>query len=49
MDDDDIQDYVKPWIGLSDKLKVILVKQAPDWTVIQLIEEVEQLLKDLNR
>ena len=47
-DDDDIQDYVKPWVGLSDELKVILIKNAPNWTVIELIEEVELLLKLRN-
>jgi len=38
----------RTWIGLSDKLKVILVKNAPNWTAIQLIEETELLLKEKN-
>ena len=38
----------REWVGLTDGLKVILIKNAPNWTVIQLIEETEQLLKDQN-
>lgn len=38
----------RTWVGLSDKLKVILVKNAPNWTAIQLIEETELLLKEKN-
>jgi hypothetical protein len=38
----------REWVGLTDKLKVILIKNAPNWTAIQLIEETELLLKDKN-
>ncbi len=38
----------REWVGLTDGLKVILIKNAPNWTVIQLIEETELLLKDQN-
>lgn len=36
------------WVGLSDKQKLILIKHAPNWTVLDLIEEVEQMLKEKN-
>lgn len=38
----------RKWVGLTDELKVILIKNAPNWTAIQLIEETELLLKGKN-
>lgn len=44
----DCEKCQRGWVGLSDKMKVILIKNAPNWTTIQLIEEVELLLKERN-
>ena len=38
----------REWVGLTDELKIILIKNAPNWTAIQLIEETELLLKEKN-
>jgi uncharacterized protein YdcH (DUF465 family) len=38
----------REWVGLTDELKVILIKKTPNWTAIQLIEETELLLKEKN-
>jgi len=37
-----------PWCGLTDKQKVILIRNAPNWTALQLIEETETTLKVNN-
>lgn len=43
----DIQ--IDEWNGLTDKQKLILIRHAPDWTVLQLIEQVEDMLKGNNK
>lgn len=43
---DDIQ--ISEWNGLSDKNKVILIRHAPNWTTLELIEAVEAELKFKN-
>jgi len=53
-DDDDIQDYRKPWVGLTDEERNdCLVKADPceclaDPEASQLMEEVEAMLKEKN-
>jgi len=42
----DIQ--ISEWNGLSDKNKVILIRHAPNWTTLELIEAVEAELKFKN-
>lgn len=37
-----------PWCGLTDKQKVILIRNAPNWTALQLIEETEKTLEVNN-
>lgn len=37
-----------PWCELTDKQKVILIRNAPNWTSLQLIEETEKTLKVNN-
>ena len=37
-----------PWCELTDKQKVILIRNAPNWTALQLIEETETTLKVNN-
>ena len=34
--------------GLTDKQKLVLIKHAPNWTILQLIEEVETTLRINN-
>jgi hypothetical protein len=46
-EDPDIQ--IDEWNGLTDKHKVVLIRHAPNWTTLQLIEEVETMLKELNK
>jgi hypothetical protein len=46
-DSEDIQ--IDEWNGLTDKHKVVLIRHAPNWTTLQLIEEVETMLKGLNK
>jgi len=41
--------YIEEWNGLTDKHKVLLIRNAPNWTTLQLIEEVETMLKGLNK
>lgn len=40
---------IDEWNGLTDKQKLILIRHAPDWTVLQLIEQVEDMLKGNNK
>lgn len=47
MESEDIQ--IDEWNGLNDKQKLILIRHAPDWTVLQLIEQVEDMLKGNNK
>jgi uncharacterized protein YqgQ len=56
MDDDDIQEYVRPWQGLTeDERKEIWMSEVKDkkdflWVafVIQAIKNTEQKLKEKN-
>ena len=45
MDDDDIQDYVRPWVGLTDE-----EKNEITWgkTVYEILELAEAKLKEKN-
>jgi len=36
------------WVGLNDTMKLLFIKNAPNWSVLQLIEEIEQSLKEKN-
>ena len=49
-DDDDIQDYVRPWVGLTDEDKDFIVKRASvyDWHDYEVIEATEAKLKEKN-
>lgn len=40
--------FKKPFKGLTDKQKLVLIKHAPDWTTLQLIEETETMLRINN-
>ena len=37
-----------PWCGLTDRQKVILIRNESNWTALQLIEETEATLKENN-
>ena len=39
---------IDTWNGLTDKQKLVLIKYAPDWTTLLLIEEVETTLRINN-
>ncbi len=53
-DDDDIQDYKKPWVGLSEKE----VEDYWDWedfqcgagrsTILEMVRDIEAKLKEKN-
>ena len=43
-DDDDIQDYVRPWVGLTDEE----INQLGLSNYRQVVREVEQALKERN-
>jgi len=43
-DDDDIQDYVRPWVGLTDEE----IKQMGLDNYRQVVREVEAKLKEKN-
>jgi len=36
------------WRGLTDRQKIILIRNEPNWTALQLIEETETTLKENN-
>lgn len=44
---DEIQ--IDEWCGLKDKHKIELIRNATNWTTLQLIEEVETTLRMLNK
>lgn len=46
-DGEDIQ--IDEWCELTDRQKLVLIRHAPKWTVLELIEEVEQMLKGNNK
>ena len=43
-DDDDIQDYVRPWVGLTDEE----IKSLDLSNYVQVVRIVEQALKEKN-
>ena len=45
-DDDDIQDYKKPWVGLTDEDRQKLAAEQHDWE--GLCSAVEAKLKEKN-
>jgi hypothetical protein len=49
IDDDDIQEYVKPWVGLTDD-EVDQFHNWKDctWSTNELVRYVEQTLKEKN-
>ena len=44
-EDDDIQEYKKPWVGLSDTEAAIYGNQ---FSGIRLVKEIEAVLKERN-
>lgn len=40
---------IDEWNGLTDKQKLVLIRNEPNWTALQLIEEVEVMLKGNNK
>jgi len=53
-EDDDIQDYKRPWVGLTDE-EVELYWDWEDWqtgagrsTIFEMVRNIEQLLKERN-
>jgi len=49
-DDDDIQDYVRPWVSLTDEEinEIRFSQELDDTRVIHLLRKVEALLKERN-
>jgi hypothetical protein len=48
-EDDDIQDYKKPWVGLTDEeFNELYDKYVPEACYALLIEKVEAKLKEKN-
>jgi hypothetical protein len=50
-DDDDIQDYVCPWVGLTDEEIVLIVAECAashQHTDIHFARAIEQALKERN-
>jgi hypothetical protein len=48
-DDDDIQDYVRPWVGLTDEeIKTIWYKTSPYYNENDFAKAIEQALKEKN-
>ena len=47
-DDDDIQDYKKPWVGLTDEEIEGLWKSRVSWTNNNFARAIEHLLKGKN-
>jgi hypothetical protein len=47
-EDDDIQDYKRPWVGLTDEEIAGLWKSRVSWTNNNFARAVEQLLKAKN-
>ena len=53
-DDDDIQDYVRPWFGLTDEEILDKCESVPDYDIgnhdlIQFAKVIEAKLKEKNR
>lgn len=47
-DDDDIQEYKKPWIGLTDEERCTFVSWLENKTVNEIFNAIEALLKERN-
>jgi len=47
-DDDDIQDYKKPWVGLTDEEIQECLKGLPTETIGAYARRIEKALKDKN-
>jgi hypothetical protein len=49
-DDDDIQDYVRFWVGLTDEERKTIcnLADADDWHDFQVMDAVEAKLKEKN-
>ena len=47
-DDDDIQDYKKPWVGLTDEEIQECLKGLPTETIDVYARRIEKALKDKN-
>jgi len=47
-DDDDIQDYKKPWVGLTDEEQMALLKDSDGKTRHWLVWQVEAKCKEKN-
>jgi hypothetical protein len=52
-DDDDIQDYVRPWVGLTDEEILDKCESVPDYDIgnrdlIQFARAIEAKLKEKN-
>ena len=47
-DDDDIQDYKKPWVGLTDDEIQECLKGLPTETIDVYARRIEKVLKDKN-
>jgi hypothetical protein len=56
VEDDDIQDYKKPWVGLTDKAIIKVVDSMPrgingwmsDWDLYEYARAIEAKLKEKN-
>ena len=48
MDEDDIQDYKKPWVGLTDEEIQECLKGLPTETIDVYARRIEKALKDKN-
>ena len=47
-DDDDIQDYKKPWVGLTDEEIQECLKGLPTETISAYARRIEKALKEKN-
>jgi hypothetical protein len=47
-EDDDIQDYKKPWVGLTEDEVISLMKQFPDHLTRDIAQAIEAKLKEKN-
>jgi hypothetical protein len=46
-DDDDIQDYVRPWVGLTD-VDAVELWQLARHDIVEFARAIEQALKERN-
>ena len=49
-DDDDIQEYVRPWVGLTEEeiYEIRFSQELDDCRVVHLLRKVEAKLKEKN-